>query len=188
MRAAHVELVVRDLDASLHFYDELLGMIVTERTAGAAYLRGWEEFLHHSLVLRAGDEPAIDHVSFRVAGDGDLDVLAADFERRGCPVREHAGEPGQGRAIRVQDPLGFPLEFFHDMDRVDSNTQAFHLQRGAPILRFDHLNFHRRTPRRRSGSGRSSGSGRRSTSRPTATTRSSPARGCGASRPCTTSR
>ncbi|UGS35292.1 3,4-dihydroxyphenylacetate 2,3-dioxygenase [Capillimicrobium parvum] len=146
MRAAHVELVVRDLDASLHFYDELLGMIVTERTAEAAYLRGWEEYLHHSLVLRVGDEPAIDHVSFRVAGDADLDVIAADFERRGCPVREHTGEPGQGRAIRVQDPLGFPLEFFHDMDRVDSNTQAFHLQRGAPILRFDHLNFHSPDP------------------------------------------
>ena len=63
MRAAHVELVVRDLDASLHFYDELLGLVVTERTAEAAYLRGWEEYLHHSLVLRVGDEPAIDHVS-----------------------------------------------------------------------------------------------------------------------------
>src|SRR3954447_7919873 len=146
MRAAHVELVVRDLDASLHFYDTLLGMIVTERSAEAAYLRGWEEFLHHSLVLRVGEEPAIDHTSFRVASDADLDAIAADFERRGCPVREHSGEPGQGRAIRVQDPLGFPLEFFHDMDRVDSNTQAFHLQRGAPILRFDHLNFHSPDP------------------------------------------
>jgi catechol 2,3-dioxygenase len=142
LRAAHVELVVRDLDASLHFYEQLLGMIVTERASQAAYLRGWEEFLHHSLVLRVGDEPAIDHVAFRVATGDDLDAIAADFERRSCRVREHTAERGQGRAVRVQDPLGFTLEFFHDMERVPSNTQAFHLQRGAPILRFDHLNFH----------------------------------------------
>ena len=99
-------------------------MIVTERTAGAAYLRGWEEFLHHSLVLRAGDE-AGDRPRLLPGGGatGTSTSLAADFERRGCPVREHAGEPGQGRAIRVQDPLGFPLEFFHDMDRVEQATR-----------------------------------------------------------------
>lgn len=144
MRAAHVELVVADLDASLSFYADLLGMIVTERTADAAYLRGWEEFLHHSLVLRQGPTAAIDHVGFRVAADGDLGVLEAEFAGRGCPTRwvDAGAEPGQGRALRVQDPFGFPLEFFHDMTQVPRNTQEFHLQRGAPILRFDHFNFH----------------------------------------------
>lgn len=141
-RVAHVELVVVDLEASLHFYGELLGMIVTERTADAVYLRGWEEYLHHSLVLRRGDAPAIDHVAFRVREDADLERLAADFERRGCPTRWHEDELGQGRALRTQDPLGYPLEFFVEMDKVESHTQAFHLQRGAPILRFDHVNFH----------------------------------------------
>jgi len=147
LRAAHVELVVADLDASLAFYDGLLGMIVTERSDGVAYLRGWEEYLHHSLVLRqgaAGQEPAVDHVAFRVAEDADLDALESAFAARGCPVRRIAAgeETGQGAALRVQDPFGFPLEFFHDMTTVPSHTQAFHLQRGAPVLRFDHLNFH----------------------------------------------
>jgi len=148
MRAAHVELVVADLDASLHFYETLLGMIVTARRGDVAYLRGWEEFLHHSLVLRQGDAAAVDHLGLRVGGDEDLDRLAAEFEARECPMRWLAPdeELGQGRALRVQDPLGFPLEFFHDMDAVESHTQAFHLQRGAPILRFDHLNFHVSTP------------------------------------------
>jgi 3,4-dihydroxyphenylacetate 2,3-dioxygenase len=150
MRAAHVELVVADLDASLHFYETLLGMIVTQRTDDAAYLRGWEEYLHHSLVLRQGETASVDHVALRVAGNDDLDTLAREFAGRGCELRwvEAGTEPGQGRALRVQDPFGFPLEFFHDMDVVGSNTQAFHLQRGAPILRFDHLNFHVSTPER----------------------------------------
>ena len=145
LRCAHVELVVSDLEASLGFYDGLLGMIVTERAGGVAFLRGWEEFLHHSLALRqagAGEEPAVDHVAFRVASEGDLEALAEEFGRRGCPVRWLEGQPGLGRALRVQDPFGFPLEFFARMDQVERHTQDFHLQRGAPILRFDHLNFH----------------------------------------------
>jgi catechol 2,3-dioxygenase len=142
VRAAHIELVVTDLPASLEFYSQLLGMIVTEQTEGAAYMRGWEEYLHHSLVLHQGDRPAVDHVAFRVADPSDLERIADDFAGRGCDARWHVGEPGQGRAIRVIDPLGFPLEFFHEMQALESNTQQFHLHRGAPILRFDHVNFH----------------------------------------------
>jgi 3,4-dihydroxyphenylacetate 2,3-dioxygenase len=141
LRVAHVELVVADVDASVAFYGGLLGMIVTERTADAAYLRGWEEYLHHSLVLREGPVAALDHAAFRVRGEGDLDAIEAWFAARGCPTRWSA-EHAQGRTLRVQDPLGFPLEFFHAMDHVQRHTQAFHLQRGAPVLRFDHVNFH----------------------------------------------
>jgi catechol 2,3-dioxygenase len=142
IRAAHVELVVSDLPSALEFYSDLLGMIVTEQSDEAAYLRGWEEYLHHSLVLRAGPRPAVDHLAFRVSDERHLDVIADDFARRKCKIRWHDGERGQGKALRVLDPLGFPLEFFHQMQALESNTQAFHLQRGAPILRFDHVNLH----------------------------------------------
>lgn len=148
MRAAHVELVVADLDASLAFYGDLLGMLVTQRTADAAYLRGWEEFLHHSLVLREGPVAALDHAAFRVFADADLERLEVEFAGRACPTRWVDDEPGQGRGLRVQDPLGFPLEFFRAMEPVPRQTQAFHLQRGAPILRFDHVNFHVPEPER----------------------------------------
>src|SRR5439155_14282010 len=51
-------------------------------------------------------------------------------------------EAGQGRGLRVLDPAGFPLEFFHDMAAAEPLTQRFDLQRGAPVLRFDHVNLH----------------------------------------------
>ena len=54
VRAAYAELRVTDLAASERFYVDLLGMVVAERTSDALYLRGWEERLHHSLVLRRG--------------------------------------------------------------------------------------------------------------------------------------
>jgi 3,4-dihydroxyphenylacetate 2,3-dioxygenase len=142
LRAAHAELVVSDVAASEEFYVDLLGLYVTERTADALYLRGYEERHHHSLVLREGDTPAVDHMALRVRASEDLDKLAAEYAARGVPTRWHDDELGQGRGLRVQDELGFPVEYFHDMDPVESQLQRFHLQRGAPIMRFDHLNLH----------------------------------------------
>ena len=47
-----------------------------------------------------------------------------------------------GRALRVWDPFGFPLEFFHEMSQFETQLQRFDLQRGAPIMRIDHFNIH----------------------------------------------
>jgi len=143
LRSAYAELHVRDLAASERFYVDLLGLVVSARTEDALFLRGWEERGHHSLVLRRADAPACARLAFRVRGDRDLDLLAAEFERRGCVVRDVAGElPGMGRAVRVWDPFGFPLEFFCEMAQFETRLQRFDIQRGAPIMRMDHFNIH----------------------------------------------
>jgi catechol 2,3-dioxygenase len=142
VRAAHAELEVTDLDASAAFYVDVLGLVVTERTGDALYLRGWEERLHHSIVLRAGGEPAVGHLAFRVREPADLDALASEFERRGSPTRRLDGEHAQGPTLRVQSETGFPLEFFHEMEAAEPQLQQFHAQRGAPIMRIDHFNLH----------------------------------------------
>jgi catechol 2,3-dioxygenase len=142
LRAAHAELLVTDLDAAEEFYVERLGLVATARIGRALYLRGWEEHLHHSLVLRQAAEPAVGHIAFRVREDSDLTALGKAFAALGCDCRWEEGERGQGPGLRVLDPFGFPLEFFREMDVVEPLTQAFHLQRGAPVMRFDHVNLH----------------------------------------------
>ena len=143
MRAAYAELVVSDLEASERFYVDLLGLVVTARTGDALYLRGWEERVHHSLVLRRGDTIGVERLSFRVRSNADLDLLEKDFEGRGCVTRRVARDhPGMGRALRVWDPFGVPLEFFHEIQRFETQLQRFDLQRGAPVMRMDHFNLH----------------------------------------------
>jgi catechol 2,3-dioxygenase len=143
VRAAYAELQVTDLTASERFYVDLLGMIVSERTDDALYLRGWEERLHHSLVLRPGPVPAAARLGFRMRRERDLDLLAADLKSQGLPVRwADAPDPGIGRVLRARDPSGYPLEFFYEMQQFRTLLQRFDLHRGAPILRFDHLNLH----------------------------------------------
>lgn len=144
LRAAFVELHVTDLAASEHFYSELLGMIVSARADDAIYLRGWEERQHHSLILRRAPVAAAARLGFRVRRDEDLEALRDHFQSAGLTTRERpaGADPGMGRTLQAWDPWGWPLEFVAAMDQFESQHQRFDLHRGAPLLRFDHLNLH----------------------------------------------
>ena len=54
LRAGALELVVTDLQASRDFYHGVLGLLITYEDAEEIHLRAFEEYLHHSLVLRFG--------------------------------------------------------------------------------------------------------------------------------------
>jgi catechol 2,3-dioxygenase len=144
LRAAYVEFHVTDLEASRRFYVDLLGLVVSAEDDDAIYLRGWEERLHHSIVLRRAERPAAARLGFRVRADEQLDALATELTRLGAQTTWTAeGDLREtGRTLRARDPFGFPLEFFHDMGQVEPQLQRFHLQRGAPIMRIDHFNLH----------------------------------------------
>jgi 3,4-dihydroxyphenylacetate 2,3-dioxygenase len=143
LRAAYGELHVTDLAKSEEFYVGLLGMIVSARTDDAIYLRGWEERQHHSIVLRQAPEAAVSRIGFRVRSEDDLPLIAAAFEAQGGSVEWTDGElAGMGRVLRATDPFGFPLDFFYAIEQFDTQLQRFDIQRGAPVLRFDHFNLH----------------------------------------------
>ncbi len=142
LRAAHAELFVTDLPRSEDFYVGTLGFVVSYREPKCLYLRGYEERLHHCLVLREGPVPALGHIAFRVASEEDLDRLAHHFKDLGLPIIWADGvEAAQGRSLRLQDPLGFPVEFFFQMDHVERLLQRFDLYRGAEVMRLDHFNL-----------------------------------------------
>lgn len=107
-----------DLEASRRFYVETLGFVFAEETAGALYLRGYEEAVHHSLVLVRSTAPSLRCLAFRVRRGEDLRRVGEHVAVLGCPVRERAqGEsPAVGQAIRARDPLGFTVEFFHEIE------------------------------------------------------------------------
>ena len=142
VRAAYAELVVTDLERARWFWVDLLGFVVTAAQDDALYLRGYEEMVHHSLVLRRGREAAAARLAFRVRTPGDLDRAEAFFAERGSRTeRAPAGATlGIGEAVRAEDPLGFPVEFFHDTTRTERLIQRYDLRRGAEIARIDHFN------------------------------------------------
>lgn len=142
LRCAYMELVVTDLDASRKFYVDVLGLVVTEEDDNTIYLRSFEEFIHHNLVLRRGPEAAVAAFSYRVRTPEDVDRAEAFYTELGCPVKRSATgfTKGIGDAVRVQDPLGFPLEFFYEVEHVERLAWHYELYGAGALVRLDHFN------------------------------------------------
>lgn len=143
LRTGHIEYRVTDLERSRAFYVDLLGFVVTEQLGDRLYLRCLEDWEHHSLILRQAESAGVGHFAYRVAGNDDLEELRRLAEARDLPWRwvEPDEERGQGRALRIQDPLGFPVEFYHEVQRVPRLLQRFDQYRGPHIMRIDHVNL-----------------------------------------------
>jgi catechol 2,3-dioxygenase len=142
LRSAHAEYRVTDLAAARHFYVDALGFLLIHEDGEHLYLGGMEERDLYSLVLRKSDSPGVSHIAFRVAEESDLDALARLAEDDHLHIRwlEPGAELGQGRALRIQDPNGIPLEFVHHLERRHWELQSFQTYHGAQIMRIDHFN------------------------------------------------
>lgn len=113
-RLAYAALTVTDLERSVAFYRDLLGLDLTGRSDDMACLRCSRD--HHNLVLYAGSEPGLKRVAFQLESAADLDAAYQHFERLGFePQRTDKGELErlkQGASFRVRERhSGLVLEF-----------------------------------------------------------------------------
>ena len=139
VRLSHVALQVTDLAASRAFYVDTLGLQVTSEDSQTITLRGMEERGHHCVVLRQGPVAEAEVLGFKVWSEADLDIAHGHFAAAGLAPR-WVDVAHQGRTLRVSDPLGIPLEFYHRMDRLPPIHQHYALYRGVRPLRIDHFN------------------------------------------------
>jgi catechol 2,3-dioxygenase len=138
-RASHLVLTVRDLEASLAFYSELIGLVVSERTGDTLYLRGLEEACHHSLVLqRTGTAPVCRRIGLRVFTDDDLDKAESHFRKAGLPA-QWVEVAHQGRTLHVTDPQGTPFELCATMTVMPRMVTEFAAFKGGSAHRLDHF-------------------------------------------------
>ncbi|TLS36881.1 3,4-dihydroxyphenylacetate 2,3-dioxygenase [Pseudalkalibacillus caeni] len=142
IRTARAILHVTDLDKSREFYVKALGFVETEADDNHIYLRGLEEHIHHSLVLKKADQPNVEVLSYKMRSEDDLEELASFFEKDGFQVKwmEEGTQRAIGRSFRVQDVSGIPVEFFAKMETVDRLLQRYEMYRGARVQRIDHFN------------------------------------------------
>ncbi|WP_382309523.1 3,4-dihydroxyphenylacetate 2,3-dioxygenase [Herbiconiux sp. UC225_62] len=142
LRCASMEIVVTDLARSREFYVDVLGLVVTEEDENVIYLRTFEEFIHHNLVLRQGPVAAAAAFAFRVRAPEDVDLAEAYYRELGCRT-ERRGDgfvKGVGDSVRVTDPLGFPYEFFHKVEHVERLAWRYDLYGPGALVRLDHFN------------------------------------------------
>lgn len=142
IRAARAIVRVTDLNAARDFYVNGLGFIETESDDKHVYLRGLEERGHHSYILKKAEQPGVETISYKVANEMDLDNLATHFSEKGMEPTwfEKGRQYALGRAFRVKDVSGIPIEFFCQMDTVERLLQRYDQYKGSRMQRIDHFN------------------------------------------------
>jgi catechol 2,3-dioxygenase len=120
LRLAHVDVRTPDLELSLAYYTEVLGLRLAARDETTAYLKCWDSEDHHSVRLRYDSRTGLDLFSFRVEAEQDLDHLEKRLEAYGCQVhRVSRGEAvGQGESIRFAVPSGQTMELVWDIEKT----------------------------------------------------------------------
>ena len=80
---AHVELTTPDLEASVVYARDILGLDVVEEAGDSVYLRCWGDFYRYSLVLTAAAEPGLGHAAWRAEGPEQMEEAIRRVEAGG---------------------------------------------------------------------------------------------------------
>ncbi|MCM3767783.1 VOC family protein [Neobacillus niacini] len=151
-KLGHVALVSTDLERSLWFFKEVIGLEETEVVDGTHYLRAYSDFEHHTLSVKAGDKAHVDHIAWRTKRPEDVEKFAQLLAEAGTEVTwvEAGVEAGQGRAIRFQLPSEHRMELYYDMEKtlaepskrsVLKNQVYKSWAKGVSPRRIDHVNI-----------------------------------------------
>ena len=149
LRPGLVQLRVLDLDKTLDFYKNILGLDEVCRTSdGRVCLKAYDEFDHHSLTLRLADEAGLDFVAFKVGCPDELEKMKGKIEAFGYPVEEIAQEsdqPGFGKRYAFTISTGHRFNIYSDVAFADKGPQIKNPDiwteppRGMKAVRLDHF-------------------------------------------------
>src|SRR3954465_13560899 len=80
---SYVAITTPDVEASVKFYEEQVGLTVVDRVDGAVYLRCWGAYYAYSLVVLPGDEPTLATMAWRTSSAEALEEAAKQVEAAG---------------------------------------------------------------------------------------------------------
>jgi len=120
-KLGYAALNVTDLDRSIRFYRDLVGLELVDRGEDHAFLRCSHD--HHNLVLHRAETAGIRRAAFKMASRGDLDAAFAAFTEAGLqPIRLAEAECAalqQGPSFRVREPnSGLQIECYERMTHM----------------------------------------------------------------------
>lgn len=152
-KLGYVALQSSDLKKSVVFFQEVMGLELTEEVDGVYYFRAWGDFQHHTLSVRAGDVGKVNYISFRTKRAEDVALFAQKLGEKNIDIEqvESGTTPGIGDAIRFNAASGHRLELYYDVKHavvedsrksVLKNQTYKSWQKGVSPRRLDHVNIH----------------------------------------------
>lgn len=132
-KIGHVVLNVKDLERSLRFYTEVLGLQPSDRypesmvPGGMVFLRCNTD--HHGVALVGGasstERTTLNHFAFEVATLEEVFRTRAWLRKHGVPIHfEGRRRAGCQIAVEFQDPDGNNLEVYWNIDQVGTDGRV----------------------------------------------------------------
>jgi catechol 2,3-dioxygenase len=147
---AHVELLTPKPDESLRFFVDVMGMTESGRQGQSVYLRGWDDYEHHTLKLTEAKVAGMGHFAYRATSPEALERRAGIIEKSGLGKGWTKGDLGHGPAFAFTTPDGHNMEVYYETEwykappdkkpALKNQAQRFPA-RGANVRRLDHMNL-----------------------------------------------
>lgn len=147
LRPGFVQLRVMEMEPALHHYRDLIGLnVVSTEKDGRVYLKTYDEFDRHSVILREADEPGMDVMGYKVDSPETLADFKQKLEDYGVKTETvPAGEqPGMGERVRFVAPTGHTFDLYAEVERSENgpmveNPDVWETPPGGmKPIRFDH--------------------------------------------------
>lgn len=149
----HVEIGVTNLEKSTWFFTEVMGLYISDQEEDRVYLRAWQDFDHHTLVLKQSDESGVKQVGWRVSNDQALKAFERQLTDMNIDFKwvEGGKKKAQGDSIQFKSPAGLPVELYWEKELYVNNNPEIasklpshpskYTGKGVAPRRFDHVNF-----------------------------------------------
>lgn len=152
-KLGYVSLQSSDIEKSIYFFQEVMGLELTEEKNGVHYFRAWGDFQHHTLSIVAGDVGKVNYVSFRTKRAEDVAGFAKQLAAKNIAIQEvkKGTTAGIGDAIRFTAVSGHQIEVYYDVEHFDveesrksvlKNQTYRAWEKGVSPRRLDHINIH----------------------------------------------
>ncbi|KAA9021056.1 catechol 2,3-dioxygenase [Niallia endozanthoxylica] len=147
LRLGRAELRVLDLDKSVDYYTNVIGLQETGRIGESVFLKAWDEYDHHSLILTKSNSAGLAHLAFKVQSIDDLAYYEKKIEEFGCTTTRVTNQTrlAEGEAVRFILPTGHVCELYHEIELLGTavgtkNPHPWPLgTKGIAPHRLDHL-------------------------------------------------
>ena len=147
---AHVELLTPKPEESLRFFIDVMGMTESGRYGESVYLRGWDDYEHHTLKLSAAKNAGMGHFAYRATSPEALQRRVAIIDKAGLGRGWTDGDLGHGPAYAFATPDGHGMEIYYETEwyqappglkpALKNQAQRFPA-RGVNARRLDHMNL-----------------------------------------------
>lgn len=123
-RLAHFLCFTNMLDDSIEFYGRNLGLRLSDRTNGVAFMHGIHGSDHHMIAFAMSDAPGMHHCSWDVSRIDDIGLGAMTMADKGWSRGWGLGRHvlGSNYFHYVQDPWGSFAEYSCDIDYIPKTT------------------------------------------------------------------